>query len=148
MHLTSDCLRRLKDLPLGFLAIVFFAFPVFAQTSATVNCESISSNILDHAVDYCIALPPGYDSGAGRYPVLYFLHGLFEHDTSWRDHSGQQTWESLMNKGTIGKFIVVMPEGGESFYVNSFDGRERYEDFFIQEFVPAIDHKYRTIATS
>ena len=35
---------------------------------------------------------------------------------------------------------------GKSFYVNSFDGHERYEDFFIQELMPAIDHKYRTIA--
>ena len=81
-----------------------------------------------------------------RYPVLYYLHGLFEHDRSWSEHSGQQTWESLMSQGKIGKFIVVMPEGGKSFYVNSFDGKERYEDFFIQELVPAIDHKYRTIA--
>ncbi len=39
-----------------------------------------------------------------------------------------------------------MPEGGESFYINSFDGHERYEDFFIKEFIPAIDGKYRTIA--
>ena len=84
--------------------------------------------------------------GAERYPVLYYLHGLFEHDRSWSEHSGQQTWESLMSQGKIGKFIVVMPEGGKSFYVNSFDGQERYEDFFIQELVPAIDHKYRTIA--
>ena len=97
-------------------------------------------------MDYCLALPPGYDAGSEKYPVLYYLHGLFEHDRSWSEHSGQQTWESLTSQGKIGKFIVVMPEGGKSFYVNSFDGRERYEDFFIQELIPAIDHKYRTIA--
>jgi S-formylglutathione hydrolase FrmB len=51
-----------------------------------------------------------------------------------------------MSHGKIGKFIVVMPEGGNSFYVNSYDGHERYEDFFIQELIPAIDHKYRTMA--
>ena len=98
------------------------------------------------AVDYCIALPPGYEAGTDRYPVLYYLHGLFEHARSWSEHSGQQTWESLMSQGKIGKFIVVMPEGGNSFYVNSYDGHERYEDFFIQELIPAIDRKYRTIA--
>ena len=84
------------------------------------------------AVEYCVALPPGYDASPDKYPALYYLHGLFEHDRSWRDQ-GQQTWESLMNEGKIGKFIVVMPEGGKSFYVNSLDGHERYEDFFIQE---------------
>src|ERR1035441_2964672 len=51
-----------------------------------------------------------------------------------------------MSQGKIGRFIVVMPNGGESFYINSFDGQERYEDFFIQELVPAIDRKYRTAA--
>ena len=51
-----------------------------------------------------------------------------------------------MSQGKIGKFIVVMPDGGESFYINSFDGNERYEDFFIQELIPAIDRKYRTAA--
>jgi len=127
---------------------ILCAAPVYAQTGAArVDCESISSAILGRAVDYCIALPPGYDAGAEKYAVLYYLHGLFEHATSWRDHSAQQTWESLMSQGKIGKFIVVMPAGGRSFYVNSCDGKERYEDFFIQEFIPAIDHKYRTIAT-
>ena len=141
-------LRRWIGISLTIMTGVFFAAPVPAQTpSAHVYCESISSTILGRAVDYCVALPPGYDAGTDRYPVLYYLHGLFEHAQSWSEHSGQQTWESLMSQGKIGKFIVVMPEGGKSFYVNSFDGHERYEDFFIQEFVPAIDHKYRTIAS-
>jgi len=46
---------------------IFFAVPVPAQTGATrVGCESISSAILGRAVDYCVALPPGYDAGDGR----------------------------------------------------------------------------------
>ncbi len=144
---TSDRLRRLIGPSLTLFACIFFAVPALAQTiSAHVDCDSISSAILGRAVEYCVALPPGYDTGDSRYPLLYYLHGLFEHDRSWSEHSGQQTWEGLMSQGKIGKFIVVMPEGGKSFYVNSYDGRERYEDFFIQELVPAIDHKYRTIA--
>ena len=143
----SDRLRRLIGPSLTLFACIFFAVPALAQTlSAHVDCDSISSAILGRAVEYCVALPPGYDAGDSRYPLLYYLHGLFEHDRSWSEHSGQQTWEGLMSQGKIGKFIVVMPEGGKSFYVNSYDGRERYEDFFIQELVPAIDHKYRTIA--
>ncbi len=140
-------LQRLIGASLTLFAGLLFAAPVLAQTaSARVDCESISSTILGRSVDYCLALPPGYEAGAGRYPVLYYLHGLFEHARSWSERSGQQTWETLMSQGKIGKFIVVMPEGGNSFYVNSFDGHERYEDFLIQELIPAIDRKYRTIA--
>ena len=141
-------LPRLIGSSLALFAGILLARPVLAQTSsARVDCHSISSAILGRPVEYCVALPPGYEMGASRYPVLYFLHGLFEDARSWSEHSGLLTWDSLMSEGKIGKFIVVMPDGGKSFYVNSFDGHERYEDFFIQELIPAIDHKFRTLAS-
>jgi len=130
------------------LAVGSLNCEAYAQSpSVRIDCEVVPSTILGRGVEYCVALPPGYDAGSQRYPVLYYLHGLFEEARSWSEHSGQQTWQNLMKEGKIGKFIVVMPDGGKTFYVNSSDGRERYEDFFIQELVPAIDHKYRTIAT-
>jgi S-formylglutathione hydrolase FrmB len=97
-------------------------------------------------VRVCVALPADYAISAPvRYPTLYFLHGLFESERSWSERGGQQVLEDLVTQGKIGKFLVVLPDGGKTFYVNSLDGHERYEDFFIQELVPAIDRKYRTI---
>src|ERR1035438_7550356 len=147
LQMTIDRLRRLIAFSLSLFACLLFAAPAPAQnTPARLDCDAVVSSILCSTVAYCAALPPGYDGGKERYPVLYFLHGLFENEKSWSERSGQQTWESLMSDGKIGKFIVVMPDGGESFYINSFDGHERYEDFFIRELIPAIDRKYRTAA--
>src|SRR5215217_793243 len=50
--------------------------------------------------------------------------------------------------------IIVMPNGDSSFYINSYDGKEKYEDFFIKEFMPSIEKtnrvkaekKYRSVA--
>ena len=138
--------RPLIGFHLLLIASLVLATPAAAQNSTSrLECDSLPSAVLGHPVPYCIALPPGYADAASRYPVLYFLHGLFENEKSWNEHSGRQTWEALMSRGRIGKFIVIMPSGGESFYINSFDGHERYEDFFIQEMIPAIDRKYRTI---
>ncbi len=132
--------------PAFFFLISASLFAAPADTSPQTNCGTVSSTILGRPVNYCVAFPPGYDpSGSRRYPTLYFLHGLFENDRSWIEHGGQQIWEGLMNEGKIGKFLVVLPDAGKTFYVNSFDDRERYEDFFIQEFVPTIDHMYLTI---
>ena len=39
--------------------------------------------------------------------------------------------------------IIVMPNADSSFYINSFDGRENYEDFFTKEFMPAVEKEYR-----
>jgi len=38
--------------------------------------------------------------------------------------------------------IIVMPNADSSFYINSYDGKEKYEDFFIKEFMPAIEKTY------
>ncbi len=113
----------------------------------SLECKPVSSSILGRDVNYCVALPADYStSPAGRYPVLYFLHGLFENERSWSERGGQQILEELLAQGQLGSFIVVLPDGGRTFYVNSLDGRNRYEDFFINELVPLIDRNYRTIA--
>ena len=44
----------------------------------------------------------------------------------------------------MGDFLIASPEGRRSFYINSADGSQRYNDFFIQEFIPRIESKYRT----
>ena len=120
-----------------------------AETSAKTECASISSAILGRFVDYCVAFPPDYEASPNkRFPVLYFLHGLFEDEHSWLDRGGEQIWESLTTQGQLTKFIVILPAGGRTFYVNSQDGHERYEDFFIQELVPEIDRRYRTLAVA
>src|SRR5258708_36745988 len=51
--------------------------------------------------------------------------------------------EDLREQNQIGEFLIVTPAGGRSFYINSHDGRERYEDFFLQEFLPHIERRYR-----
>ncbi len=113
---------------------------------STLQCSSIPSHILGRAVDYCVDLPAGYDTSSARYPTLYFLHGLFENNRSWGERGGHDIFDQLLEQGKIGRLIVVLPDGDNSFYVNSVDGHERYEDFLIQEFVPAIDRRYRTLA--
>ncbi len=52
----------------------------------------------------------------------------------------------MLGQGQVGKFLVVLPNGGRTFYINSMDGRDRYEDFLIHELVPTIDRIYRTTA--
>jgi len=139
----SNSRIQISNLSLPVMLLALCAPP--ASAAARLECDSVSSAILGRAVAYCVALPPSYGEARDRYPVLYFLHGLFEDERSWSEHSGLETWEGLINAGKIGRFIVVLPDGGRSFYVNSHDGREGYEDFFVHELIPAIDRKYRTM---
>jgi len=139
-------------LPASWMAVVAFcsclatALPSRAASPTTNECTDIASSILGRSLRVCVALPADYQTETSkRYPVLYYLHGLFENETSWSERGGQQALDDLLNQNQVGKFLVVLPDGGRTFYINSMDGHERYEDFFIQELVPAIDRKYRTI---
>jgi S-formylglutathione hydrolase FrmB len=111
------------------------------------DCRSVPSQILGHSVEVCVVLPSSYAVSTRRFPVLFYLHGLFENEHSWIDRGGQSIYESLVTSGEAGEFIVVLPDGGKTFYVNSLDGRARYEDFFIQELVPWVDQNFRTLAS-
>jgi len=61
-------------------------------------------------------------------PVLYFLHGLFEDETRWSSRGGtDQIMDRMIADGKIGEFIVAIPNGATSFYVNTRDGKEKWE---------------------
>ncbi len=56
------------------------------------------------------------ESGEGPYPVLYLLHGLSDDYTAWgRRSSIERHLDGL-------PLIVVMPDGGRSFYLDAVHG--------------------------
>jgi S-formylglutathione hydrolase FrmB len=114
-----------------------------AATPGRAECRSAPSKILGHAVPYCVILPPGYDSEKQRYPILYFLHGLGSNSQLLIDQGGMDLINDLRAEKKIGEFVIVTPDAGRSFYINSRDGKVRYEDFFIREFIPYIESHYR-----
>jgi len=113
-----------------------------------IDCSALNSHILQQVVHYCVYLPAGYDAGATRhpatrYPVLYFLHGLGDNERTLFNSGGWTLLDDLRNQRKMGDFLIVAPEGRRSFYINSADGSVRYNDFFLQEFLPHIESKYR-----
>jgi len=121
--------------------------PVCAVAQGRVECRAVRSEILGRQVPYCVLLPAGYEQQkTARFPVLYYLHGLGETEQTMLDLGGWSLYDSLREEGSIGDFLIVVPSAGSSFFVNSRDGRVRYEDYFIREFVPFIDKTYRTRA--
>ena len=54
--------------------------------------------------------------------------------------------QDLRRDHKVGDFLVAAPDGGESFYINSRDGKTLYGDFFLREFMPFIERTYRVRA--
>jgi S-formylglutathione hydrolase FrmB len=134
-----------------FRVLILFALPVIAvslQAQSRIECDALKSRILKHPVHFCVYLPAGYDAGAGKspaqsYPVLYFLHGLGDNERMLFNSGGWTLIDDLRQQHKLGEFLIVAPEGGRTFYINSSDGKVRYSDFFLQEFMPTIEQKYR-----
>src|SRR5258708_11933169 len=128
--------------PLVALAV---SFPLQAQSR--IDCNALNSQILKHPVHYCVYLPASYDTGdtkhpAQTYPALYFLHGLGDNERTLFNSGGWTLLDDLRQKHQIGEFLIVAPEGGRTFYINSAHGTTRYNDFFLQELISLIETQY------
>ena len=140
-------MRRLTRAIFAFVVVLFVLAlaPSARAALGRIECRSTHSQILQRDVRFCAILPPSYDSAKSRrYPVVYFLHGLGGNEQFLVSSGGWNLIEDLWQQRKIGEFLIVTPDAETSFYINSFDGRDRYEDFFIREFIPFIDRSYRT----
>jgi S-formylglutathione hydrolase FrmB len=121
--------------------------PITLPGGSVIEFKSFDSKMLGMPEQYSVFLPPSFSKNSSRtYPVIYFLHGLNNDETSWtveRYGHIQNTIETMMLSGKIPESIVVNPRGGSSFYCNYIDGSKRYEDLVTQELVEFMENHYR-----
>ena len=117
-----------------------------AQPSRKVTAESrmqdrvFQSESLGRPMRYRILLPKGYFQSARSYPVLYLLHG-------W--HGDYQNWSTLTNLAFYAKhvpIIIVMPDAGDSWYVDSATTpQDKFEQYIIHDLISEVDEHWRTM---
>jgi S-formylglutathione hydrolase FrmB len=96
-----------------------------------------------------IYLPPDYDKTTSRYPVIYYLHGITQRDSSL---IANRNIDKLLDKaialGIIKPLIFVMSDQYTlyrgSFYTNS-SLTGNWSDFTAKDFVNYVDQNYRTL---
>jgi len=127
------------------LAVLCLSLCSFGQRAGKViEQKIISSAILGKNVNYTIYLPPDYETSERSYPVVYLLHGYTDDNTGWLQFGEINRYaDKAIAEGAIPPMIIVMPNGDSSWYINSYDGKEKYEDFFIKEFMPAVEKTFR-----
>ncbi len=93
-----------------------------------------------------IYTPPGYESGEGKYPVFYLLHGASDSDDSWTS-VGRAGFimDNLLSAGKAKPMLVVMPAGHTGPF--RFGGARPAADEFAQDFrndiQPYVEKHYR-----
>lgn len=103
------------------------------------------SKIHNTAIGYAIYLPPGYESSATRYPVIYYLHGGRPGGEN-KSVGMAAHFDKYIASGEARPMIYVFSNGGA---VSHYD-YPAYKSFgqktFTEELIPHVDETYRTIA--
>ena len=95
--------------------------------------------------------PAGYEKDTKtHYPVLYLQHGSFEDETGWASQGhANLILDNLIAAGKAVPMIIVM-DNGYAYKPQSGEPNARpvsvFEEVMIQEIIPMIDGKFRTIA--
>ena len=106
-----------------------------------VETVAFKSAILGESLPYHVILPVDYaTSPAKRYPVLYLLHGLSDHASTWIERT------NLVEHAAPYALILATPEGGNGWYTDSASAAsERYESYLMEEVIPDVQRRYRTV---
>ena len=92
---------------------------------------------------YNAYLPTGYAEGKQDYPVMYLLHGYGQNADEWVvEGEVLSLLDNLISTGAIPPCLVIMPAAGNSWYI---DRQEKMETAFIQNLIPDVDNRFRTI---
>ena len=154
--LDYDCFFMIRN---RFLHFITASLCVFSLLLATCNRQKqgaspdrprLTSNVtmrditfhsaaLSRDMRYRVVLPAGLAVGA-KLPVVYLLHGGGGNFRDWSNYSDSARFAE---RG----LILVMPEGDESYYVNSAERRQdRYEDYIVNDLIADVESKFLVAA--
>lgn len=111
--------------------------PHLAQ-GARMQDVTFHSAALNREMPYRVFLPERMEPGR-RLPVVYLLHGFGDDWRSWSDKSEIAAYAA---RG----LILVMPDGGISYYMNSAtQAANRYEDYILHDLIADVDARFPSI---
>jgi len=133
-----------------------------------VHLDVVHSDALGTDKRVAVYLPPSYGRDPSRrYPVVFYLHGLFGAETDWLAKGGLDAVADSLAAAGRGEAILVTPDGDDGWWtdwavesafstcadsLHSEDParycvhRHRYEDWVTRDLVAWIDSHYRTRA--
>jgi putative tributyrin esterase len=93
------------------------------------------SAALGREMPYRVYLPANLPANR-KLPVVYLLHGAGDDFRSW---SNQSNVTQYARQGVI----LIMPEGGSSYYMNEVEApSEKYEDYITKDLIADVENRF------
>ena len=132
---TPGDISETRDVPHGTVGLVRYV----AKTLNNVRREMY------------VYTPPGYEKGAGRFPVLYLIHGGGDTAVSWSTVGRANTiLDNLLAEKKAVPMIVVMPSGwtpSGGQVMTSDATKDPFNDEMLKDIIPFVEANYRTMGT-
>lgn len=144
----------MKHFCIIYLGAFLFALPISARANSALqtpdaNASGCTSDEFHAAhlegkdMHFNVLLPRDYSTDTDRrFPVLYLLHGFDGDYSDWCKNT------KLIDYAAPYEEIIVMPDGGNGWYINSYsDPKLQWENYIIDDLVSYVDSHFRTIAS-
>lgn len=122
--------------------LLVFVSIFFSAKAAKVDTLQVFSASMQKNIKTCVITPENYNKKNKNFPVVYLLHGYSGNYSTWL-----KSFKEVAQQVDKYDFIVVAVDGNySSWYFDSpIDPTFKYETYIIDELVPFIDKKYKTI---
>lgn len=113
-----------------------------AHASKIVRDSLPTSLIQSGSVDFAVLLPDEHASEGPRLPLLLMLHGAGGDREQIARFQSQV--DEMWADGELPQMVIATPSVGRgSIYMDSYDGKNRWETFIVAEFLPHLRARYR-----
>ncbi|HKD08912.1 MAG TPA: alpha/beta hydrolase-fold protein [Bryobacteraceae bacterium] len=119
---------------------------------AVSQVRYVASALSNARREMYVYTPPGYEKGAGIYPVLYLIHGGGDTALSWSTIGrANDILDNLVTEKKAKPMIIVMPSGwtpSGGQVMTSDANKDPFNAEMLKDILPYIESHYRTRATA
>lgn len=121
-----------------------FLLVFLSSKAANIDTITVFSAVMNKNIKTCVITPDTYEKSDKKFPVVYLLHGYSGNYATW-----VSSFKEVANQVDKYGFIVIGVDGNHSswYFDSPIDPTFKYESYIIDELVPFIDAKYKTIAS-
>lgn len=113
-----------------------------AQESRIIRDSLPTELVSADSVEYGVLLPDGYSKDGGRLPLVLMLHGAGgdREELARFEPQIRQMWAD----SELPELVIATPSvAAGSIYMDSHDGKDRWETFIMTELLPHLRQDYR-----
>jgi len=119
--------------------------PPVELKNLTFKTDSFKSDAVGRDIEIGVYLPKGYDdpkNAATKYPLVVWLHGMFEDHMRFHDRGGATVLDQCVGDGKLPPCVFVSANGGRtSMYVNRKD--QKWEDLITVDLLAHVAKTFR-----